>query len=53
MDAVGIMRDNILKWLGRVRKKSNEDTVEKMDVIRVKKNREKGKPKKKWITVIR
>lgn len=47
------MRGNKSRWFGQVDRRNNDDTVEKIDEIRVERNQRKSRPKKKWTNVTR
>lgn len=45
------MRENILKWFGRVERRNYDGTVKKIGEIRIDGKRRRSRPKKKWIGV--
>lgn len=47
------MRENKLRWFGRVERRNNDDIVKKVVEISVERNQERERPKKKWMEVVR
>lgn len=50
---VGNINEEMWKWFEHTEKNNNDEIVKNRDQIRVEENYERGKPKKRWMEVIR